>query len=41
MRLLLVEDEEDLVATIRPVLVREGYAVDAAAETAERIIRAG
>jgi DNA-binding response OmpR family regulator len=30
MRLLLVEDEEDLVATIRPVLVREGYAVDAA-----------
>jgi DNA-binding response OmpR family regulator len=30
MRLLLVEDEPDLVATIRPVLVREGYAVDAA-----------
>jgi DNA-binding response OmpR family regulator len=30
MRLLLVEDEDDLVATIRPVLVREGYAVDAA-----------
>jgi DNA-binding response OmpR family regulator len=30
MRLLLVEDEDELVATIRPVLVRDGYAVDAA-----------
>ena len=30
MRLLVVEDEEDLVETIRPSLVREGYAVDVA-----------
>lgn len=28
MRLLLVEDDDDLVATLRPALVRAGYAVD-------------
>jgi len=30
MRLLLVEDEVDLVETVRPSLVRDGYAVDVA-----------
>src|ERR671931_1025889 len=40
MRLLLVEDEEDLVETVRPGLVKEGYAVDvayAAAEAAQKL----
>jgi DNA-binding response OmpR family regulator len=35
MRLLLVEDEEDLVETVRPRLVRDGYAVDVACTAAE------
>jgi DNA-binding response OmpR family regulator len=35
MRLLLVEDEEDLVETVRPGLVKDGYAVDVAATAAE------
>ena len=34
MRLLLVEDEADLVETVRPSLVRDGYAVDVAADLA-------
>jgi DNA-binding response OmpR family regulator len=37
MRLLLVEDEEDLVETVRPRLVREGYAVDVATTVAEAL----
>ncbi len=35
MRLLLVEDEEDLVETVRPGLVKDGYAVDVATTAAE------
>jgi DNA-binding response OmpR family regulator len=34
MRLLLVEDEVDLVETVRPSLVGEGYAVDVALDLA-------
>jgi DNA-binding response OmpR family regulator len=34
MRLLLVEDEVDLVETVRPSLVRDGYAVDVALNAA-------
>ena len=34
MRLLLVEDEADLVETVRPSLVRDGYAVDVALDVA-------
>jgi DNA-binding response OmpR family regulator len=34
MRLLLVEDEVDLVETVRPSLVRDGYAVDVALDVA-------
>jgi DNA-binding response OmpR family regulator len=34
VRLLLVEDEADLVETVRPSLVRDGYAVDVAADVA-------
>jgi DNA-binding response OmpR family regulator len=34
VRLLLVEDEADLVETVRPSLVRDGYAVDVAADLA-------
>jgi DNA-binding response OmpR family regulator len=37
MRLLLVEDEEDLVETVRPRLVKEGYAVDVATTVAEAL----
>jgi DNA-binding response OmpR family regulator len=39
MRLLVVEDEEDLVETIRPSLVREGYAVDVAIDAASAMDR--
>jgi DNA-binding response OmpR family regulator len=39
MRLLMVEDEEDLVETIRPSLVREGYAVDVAIDAASAMDR--
>ena len=34
MRLLVVEDEVDLVETVRPTLVRDGYAVDVALDLA-------
>jgi DNA-binding response OmpR family regulator len=34
VRLLLVEDEADLVETLRPSLVRDGYAVDVAVDVA-------
>jgi DNA-binding response OmpR family regulator len=34
VRLLLVEDEADLVETVRPSLVRDGYAVDVAIDVA-------
>ncbi len=37
MRLLLVEDEEDLVETVRPGLVKDGYAVDVATTAAEAL----
>lgn len=37
MRLLLVEDEEDLVETVRPGLVKDGYAVDVALTAAEAL----
>jgi DNA-binding response OmpR family regulator len=39
MRLLVVEDEEDLVETIRPSLVCEGYAVDVAIDAASAMDR--
>jgi DNA-binding response OmpR family regulator len=35
VRLLLVEDEADLVETVRPSLVRDGYAVDVAPDLGE------
>jgi DNA-binding response OmpR family regulator len=37
MRLLLVEDEVDLVETVRPSLVRDGYAVDVALDAARAL----
>ncbi len=37
MRLLMVEDEEDLVETVRPSLVRDGYAVDVALDAAQAL----
>ena len=37
MRLLLVEDEEDLVETVRPGLVKDGYAVDVALTAGEAL----
>jgi DNA-binding response OmpR family regulator len=39
MRLLVVEDEEDLVETIRPSLVRDGYAVDVALDASSAMDR--
>ena len=41
MRLLLVEDEEDLVGVVRRSLVRAGYAVDVASTLAEAEERLG
>jgi DNA-binding response OmpR family regulator len=37
MRLLLVEDEVDLVETVRPSLVRDGYAVDVALDATQAL----
>jgi DNA-binding response OmpR family regulator len=37
MRLLLVEDEVDLVETVRPSLIRDGYAVDVALDAARAL----
>ena len=36
MRLLIIEDEADLLRTLAKVLRREGYAVDTAADGAEK-----
>src|ERR1700710_934714 len=40
MRLLIIEDEADLLRTLAKVLRREGYAVDTAADGAEGLRKA-